>query len=302
MSHREGVPDCECDEKCKSRWCALKEKLDSLWNRTHNSYHSLNGVLGDGTQNLQLEAGHNMDIQTINGNHAIIACIPEVPEIPFDEVPTAGSRFAVRSGGVWSADEDIRRSVTQETAAREAADSLIDGRINDLTLQLNNKVAKIGGEQTLQADLYRVAGSSRLRVEGQADFTGPTRVPDTAVGSSGDEAVNSDRLIAELAGHHLDVDTEMSDTSENAVQNKVIKSYVDNDAPYVRLTSANRQQIQSSLRITSGIARQEINSNLILLATDDDIGSSEIRLENDEMRIKNDNEIFLLANIIDMQS
>lgn len=156
MSHREGVPDCECDGKCKSRWCALKEKLDNLWNRTHNSYHSINGVLGDGTQNLQLEAGHNMDIQVLNGNHAIIACIPEVPEIPFDEVPTAGSRFAVRSGGVWSADEDIRKSVTQETAAREAADTLIDGRINDLTLQLNNKVSKIGGEQTMGADLYRV--------------------------------------------------------------------------------------------------------------------------------------------------
>lgn len=254
MSHREGVPDCECNERCKSRWCTLKEKLDNLWNRTHNSYHSLNGVLGDGTQNLQLEAGHNMDIQVLNGNHAIIACIPEVPEIPFDEVPTAGSRFAVRSGGVWSADEDIRRSVTQETAAREAADTLIDGRINDLTLQLNNKVAKIGGEQTMGADLYRVTGSSRLRVEGQADFTGPTRVPDTTVGSSGDEAVNSDRLMAEMQQHHLEIDTEMSDTSEDAVQNKVIKAYVD-AAPYVKLTSANTQQIQSGINILTAMGR-----------------------------------------------
>ena len=97
-------------DKC-SFFCALKNKLDSLWNKTHNAYTHLNGVEADGTQNLQLEAGHNMDIQVINGNHAIIACIPEVPEIPFDEVPTPGSRFAVRSGGVWTADEDIRRSV-----------------------------------------------------------------------------------------------------------------------------------------------------------------------------------------------
>lgn len=251
MSHREGVPDCECDGKCKSRWCALKEKLDNLWNKTHNAYTSLNGNEADGSQNLVLEAGHNMDIQVIGGNKAIIACIPEVPEIPFDEVPTAGSRFAVRSGGVWSADEDIRRSVTQETAAREAADTLIDGRINDLTLQINNKVAKIGGEQTMGADMYRVTSSSRLRVEGQTDLVGTTRVPDTTVGSSGDEAVNSDRLMAEIAGHSLNVDTEMSDTSENAVQNKVIKAYVD-AAPYVKLSSSSEQAISSPILIVNG--------------------------------------------------
>lgn len=95
-------------------------------------------------------------------------------------------------------------------------------------MQLNNKVAKLGGEQTMDASTYRITSSSRLRVESQADFTGTTRVPDTALGSVGDEAVNSDRLMAEMQQHHLEIDTEMSDTSEDAVQNKVIKAYVDN--------------------------------------------------------------------------
>lgn len=56
--------------------------------------------------------------------------------------------------------------------------------------------------------------------------------------------------MAEMQQHHLEIDTEMSDTSEDAVQNKVIKAYVDN-APYVKLQSDARQEINSNLVIQS---------------------------------------------------
>lgn len=180
MGARKGISGGKC-----SPWCAIKEKLDTLWSRTHNAYTKLNGIEGDGTQNLILEAGHNMDIVTVDGNHAIIACIPEVPEIPFDEVPTASSRNAVRSGGVWTADEDIRRSVTAEANIREIADNQLTSRVNNLEINLNSKVSKTGNEQTMDATLYRVTPSSDLVVEGDLRVTGAAQVPDTAVGSTG---------------------------------------------------------------------------------------------------------------------
>lgn len=58
---RKGVPHA-CDKKC-SPWCALKEKLDALWDRTHNAFTSLNGVSGDGSGNLQIEAGENISLE-----------------------------------------------------------------------------------------------------------------------------------------------------------------------------------------------------------------------------------------------
>lgn len=54
--------------------------------------------------------------------------------------------------------------------------------------------------------------------------------------------------MAEMQQHHLEIDTEMSDTSEDAVQNKVIKAYVDN-APYVKLQSNALQSIISDIQI-----------------------------------------------------
>lgn len=54
--------------------------------------------------------------------------------------------------------------------------------------------------------------------------------------------------MAEMQQHHLEIDTEMSDTSEDAVQNKVIKAYIDN-APYVKLQSDTPQLMNSDLQI-----------------------------------------------------
>ncbi len=61
--------------------------------------------------------------------------------------------------------------------------------------------------------------------------------------------------MAEMQQHHLEIDTEMSDTSEDAVQNKVIKAYVDNavdTAPYVKLNSTSNQVINSPIEIKGG--------------------------------------------------
>lgn len=68
--------------------------------------------------------------------------------------------------------------------------------------------------------------------------------------------------MAEMQQHHLEIDTEMSDTSEDAVQNKVIKAYVDN-APYVKLQSEN-QTIRSNLEIIS--AYHVIQSSIVRIA------------------------------------
>lgn len=67
--------------------------------------------------------------------------------------------------------------------------------------------------------------------------TAPSTPPDTAMSDVSTNAVQNKVIKAYVDNHTSTVDTEMSDVSTNTVQNKIIKAYVDGHAPTAPDTS-----------------------------------------------------------------
>lgn len=97
---------------------------------------------------------------------------------------------------------------------------------SELTEALANKQDK--GNYALKSDLDNLATKEELATK--ADASALSAKQDTLVSGTNIKTINGNSLLGEgditiQAGGT--VDTEMSDTSENAVQNKVIKKYID---------------------------------------------------------------------------
>lgn len=97
---------------------------------------------------------------------------------------------------------------------------------SELTEALANKQDK--GDYALKSDLNTLATKEELATK--ADASALSSKQDTLVSGTNIKTINGETILGEgditiQAGGT--VDTAMSDTSENAVQNKVIKKYID---------------------------------------------------------------------------
>ena len=83
------------------------------------------------------------------------------------------------------------------------------------------------------------------------------------------------------SGGTITFDTEMSDTSENAVQNKVIKEYVDEGIKSVFDYATNiSSNVDNRLTDEMFLMEERINGKLDLKADKSDIGDIETALDN----------------------
>ena len=83
------------------------------------------------------------------------------------------------------------------------------------------------------------------------------------------------------SGGTIILDTEMSDTSENAVQNKVIKKYVDEEIKRVADYATNiSSSVDNRLTDTMFLMEERINGKLDLKADKSDIGDIETALDS----------------------
>lgn len=82
-------------------------------------------------------------------------------------------------------------------------------------------------------------------------------------------------------GEPITIDTEMSDTSENTVQNKVIKEYVDEETKHVVDYATNiSSSVDNRLTDTMFLMEERINGKLDLKADKSDIGDIETALDS----------------------
>ena len=145
-------------------------------------------------------------------------------------------------------------TLSEEVTARETGDENVQ---NTLTQLVTNKITeRISAEEQLQSNIdsiYKNDGSteSGTLVEKMAEQTQYTDEKSNVLINQIDsvaELLNEekqarlsvdtdlDTRVTSLENQHVTVetDTEMSDSSENPVQNKVIKSYIDNKAVSIR--------------------------------------------------------------------
>lgn len=112
--------------------------------------------------------------------------------------------------------EALETSLNQESAARIAGDQVLDTKITQVEQAKQNK---------LTFDDTPAHGS-----DNPVTSTGIKDYVDEITGQLGDLNTPAESLVTainQLDGRFKDPDTAMSDTSENAVQNKVIKEYID---------------------------------------------------------------------------
>lgn len=110
----------------------------------------------------------------------------------------------------------LETSLNQESAARIAGDQLLDTKITQVEQAKQDK---------LTFDDEPTHGSSN-----PVTSTGTKDYVDEITGQLGDLNTPAESLVAainQLEGKYKEPDAAMSDTSENAVQNKAIKAYVD---------------------------------------------------------------------------
>lgn len=140
------------------------------------------------TQRAEATEGDLNDLVTADKSN-LVAAINEVKESAYtvDEHVTAGSTNPVQNTGVKKYVDD------QDAVTLDAAKDYTDGRIGEF---------------------HPEDGSTVVELTGHLD---DLETPAESLVSA----------INRLDGKFKDPDTEMSDTSENAVQNKVIKEYID---------------------------------------------------------------------------
>lgn len=110
----------------------------------------------------------------------------------------------------------IEASLNQESAARIAGDQALDTKIT--------QVEQVKQDKLTFDDTPTHSSNNPVTSTGIKDYV------DEITGQLGDLNTPAESLVTainQLDGKFKDPDTAMSDTSENAVQNKVIKAYVD---------------------------------------------------------------------------
>lgn len=132
-----------------------------------------------------------------------------IDEVTVDATPTAGSSNPVSSGGTHSALADKVDKVTGKGLSTE-----------DYTSTEKTKLAGIeSGAEANAIEAVKVNGTPLTPDANKAvDVTVPTKTSDLQ---------NDDYVVKDENYRHITVDDELSSTSENPVQNKVVKAALD---------------------------------------------------------------------------
>lgn len=153
---------------------------------------------GDGTTVVEL-TGHLGDLN--NAAESLVTAINNVD-----------GRVEQNSLGIGA----LETSLNQESAARIAGDQALDTKITQVEQAKQDKLTF--------DDTPTHSSNNPVTSTGIKDYV------DEITGQLGDLNTPAESLVTainQLEGKYKEPDTAMSDTSENAVQNKVIKAYVD---------------------------------------------------------------------------
>ena len=153
---------------------------------------------GDGTTVVEL-TGHLSDLN--NAAESLVTAINNID-----------GRVEQNSLGIGA----LEASLNQESAARIAGDQALDTKITQVEQAKQDKLTF--------DDTPTHSSNNPVTSTGIKDYV------DEITGQLGDLNTPAESLVTainQLEGKYKEPDTAMSDTSENAVQNKVIKAYVD---------------------------------------------------------------------------
>ena len=168
-----------------------------------------------------------------DGNEATITAEIRDASIGIEKLSlTAVSQL---EGYVSSASQSAQTATTKANEASESATSALNSA-NTAVNASNSAVASATSAQTsatsAQTSANNAATSASSASSSAANATSQATLSQSwAVGNTGardGENTNNAKYWAEQAQASVIIDGEMSDTSENPVQNKVIKQYVDN--------------------------------------------------------------------------
>ena len=122
---------------------------------------------------------------------------------------------------------DLETSLNQESTARITGDQELDTRVTQVEQKLDTRVTQV--EQAKQ-DKLTFDNAPTHGSDNPVTSDGIKNYVDGVTGQLGDLDMPAESLVTainQLGEKYKEPDATMSDTSENAVQNKVIKAYVD---------------------------------------------------------------------------
>ena len=239
----------------------LTGHLGDLNNAASSLVTAINNVDTRVKQNATNITSLNSDLAAerqarITGDQALDTKITQVEQakqnkLTFDDTPTHSSNNPVTSTGIKDYVDEITGQLGDLNNAAESlvtAINNIDTRVEQNTTSitdLNNDLAaelqaRIDGDQALDTKITQVeqAKQNKLTFDDTPTHSSNNPVTSTGIKDYVDEitgqlndlntpAESLVTAINQLEGKFKDPDDAMSDTSENAVQNKVIKEYID---------------------------------------------------------------------------
>lgn len=187
-----------------------------------------------------------------DGNEATITAEIRDASIGIEKLSlTAVSQL---EGYVSSASQSAQTATTKANEASESATSALNSANNAATsasssqTSANNAATSATSAQTSAnnaATSASSASSSAANATSQATLSQSWAVGNT--GARDGENTNNAKYWAEQAQASTIIDGEMSDTSTNPVQNKVIKSYVDNSIGNINIPNALSDTVINSI-------------------------------------------------------
>ena len=239
----------------------LTGHLGDLNNAAESLVTAINNIDGRVEQNTTNITNLNSDLAAeqqarITGDQALDTKITQVEQakqdkLTFDDTPTHSSNNPVTSTGIKDYVDEITGQLDDLNTPAESlvtAINNIDGRVEQnllgigaLETSLNQEsAARIAGDQTLDTKITQVEQAKQDKLTFDDTPTHSSNNPvtssgikdyvDEITGQLGDLNTPAESLVTainQLEGKYKEPDTAMSDTSENAVQNKVIKEYID---------------------------------------------------------------------------
>ena len=239
----------------------LTGHLGDLNNAAESLVTAINNIDGRVEQNSlgigALETSLNQESTArIAGDQALDTKITQVEQakqdkLTFDDTPTHSSNNPVTSTGIKDYVDEITGQLGDLNNAAESlvtAINQLDDRvgqnatsINDLNNNLAAELqARIDGDQALDTKITQVEQTKQNKLtfddtpthssNNPVTSTGIKDYVDEITGQLNDLNTPAESLVTainQLEGKFKDPDDAMSDTSENAVQNKVIKEYID---------------------------------------------------------------------------
>lgn len=225
--------------------CGIKEKLQTLWDRTINSILRINQVEPDDQGNIRIVSADDAVVITEGTNEIQIGL--DQSELPAASVVTVnGKRGYVvlkaeditdRNNLTLQHDLDaiandiqgVRNSVSTEAQNRQDADTALQNNINTLQASIPQEAADaVAADPTIQllvaADAQNVKLTGAQNVQGVKTFSSSPEVPTEATGSYSDKAANSNKVKAELDNYPLVVRTTGTQTIGG---NKSFNTFID---------------------------------------------------------------------------